>query len=443
MSATLFLLAALSGDPIEPSLIDAPLRQVWKTEGVTPAARCDDATFLRRVTLDLAGRIPTLEEIRRFEKEPDRDAKIDELLASPEFSRNFSEIWTAALNGYADLFDSDREVLRRWLAASLEQETPYDRIASQLIAAQGTSAFDGPVNFLIRHPEDPVVKVGRLFLGVRLDCARCHDHPFAKWTSEDYEQMRRFFEMTERREVSEGNVQLVDRRPPSRDDAPRFLTGARPRTLRWRAELALMTIRSRPFARTFVNRLWYHFLGRGLVEPVDDFHAQNPAAAPDLLEQLADEALRTQYDVRAMCRLICRSEAYQLESAAANFDPERRRLFAVQAVKPLTIEQQLRSLTVALDLNLTERRRNALLRAAVGQDLDADFSRPWERRETMQSLMTRLTMRLEPPTRSVDELFLRTLGRKPREQERAACRDRPPGDVLFALVHGNEFCFNH
>src|SRR5688572_23599371 len=178
--------------------IDSLLAEKWEEMSLRPAPLVDDAEFLRRLSLDLIGRVPKVEELRAFRARPDRAAKVDELLSSPEFPRFWSEVWTAMLNGYASAFDSQRDALRYWMEKKLRENAPFDRMATELIAASGTSGVDGSVNFILHNSVEPAIKVSRTFLGIRLDCARCHDHPFDRWTQKDYEDMARFFALLQK-----------------------------------------------------------------------------------------------------------------------------------------------------------------------------------------------------------------------------------------------------
>lgn len=424
--------------------IDSILEQEWTSNDFTPAVRCSDDEFLRRVTLDLIGRIPTRDELLAFRQAPDRPAKIEELIQSSDFPRFWSEVWTATFNGYGNVFESDREVLRVWLEDAFRDNNAYDWIASELIGAEGVSALDGPVNFLVRHPEDPAIEVTRLFLGVRLDCARCHDHPFDRWTQEDFELMNRFFAGVRREEVSEGNIRVSNRRMEVEDDdRPRFLTGARPRTTQWRSELALFVTNSKPFARAYANRVWYYFFGRGIVHPVDGFNRDNTAASPRLVAFLAERARNDQFDIRKMIRLICNSRAYQLSSRSENRSRSAEALFAYRRLKPLTPEQTFDSAVVALGLKPDTNDRREFIERMMRRSLDEDFSATWDYRESVQGLMTRLSRTLPAPTDSVTGLYERILSRAPTSQERGICDGQAPRDIAFALVNSNEFFFNH
>jgi len=245
--------AASAAGPSAPT-IDGLLAQAWEEASVRPAPLVDDAEFLRRLSLDLIGRVPTVAELRSFSAAPDRAARIDELLGSPDFPRFWSEVWTAMLNGYAAAFDSQRDGLRFWLEKKFRENAPFDRMATELVAASGVSGVDGAVNFILHNSVDPAIKVSRSFLGIRLDCARCHDHPFDRWTQKDYEDMARFFALLQRETIAVGSTRVRDNRDLAVGPKPRFLTGAQPVTSRWREDLAYFVTTSKPFARAFALR---------------------------------------------------------------------------------------------------------------------------------------------------------------------------------------------
>ena len=433
----------LRGDEFSSNSIDEQLQAAWSKHGLESAALCSDEQFLRRLTLDLLGRIPTLEERKEFLVDPNRTATINRLLAHDLFTKAWSENLTTQLFGYAN-DSADRDTLALWIDEQVRNARPYDAMVQELISATGQSAFVGPVNFLLRYPDEPVVKVSRAFLGVRLDCARCHDHPFDRWTQEDFARMNRFFEGMERQEISPGNIRLVDvARETSETDRPRFLTGAEPKTKQWRSEFGLFLIRSRPFARNFANRIWYHLVGRGIVHPIDDVSRDNPASLPELLNALAEEAIQSKFDIRHMIRLICNSKAYQLESFATLGDEERIKYFSISSIKPLTPEQWFDSMCVAMGQVPEPNQKAEFVRTFLGDALDGDFSSTWEYRETIQGLMSRLVESIDPPTSETTELFIRILGREPSADEMANWQTRPARDLCFVLLHSNEFAFNH
>lgn len=451
--------SAICGAEPGQTALDAILERAWAAAGVDPAPLCSDELYLRRVTLDLLGRIPTLQEREAFLAQPDRAQLVERLLGADEFASFWGELWTTQLVGYnLDDASGAQAMLADWLAAQIRRGRPYDEIAMELLTASGESAFSGPVNFLLRYPEEPIIKVSRAFLGIRLECARCHDHPFDRWTQQDYAGMSRFFQNVDRQEISPGNVRLADVvRTVAAEEMPRFLSGAVPRTSQWRTEFALFVTRSRPFARNFANRLWYHFLGRGIVHPVDDASRENPATVPELLEHLTDEARRSHFDLRHMIRLICGSRAYQLDSRAmpaktpsgeqhargASDSELRVKLFAVRPIKPLLPEQLYAAACTASGVQPSEEERRSFVSTYYGDALQGDFGSTWEYREAVQGMMSRLGARLVSPSRDVRELFVRYLGRLPHEEELALCAGCKPGEVCYLLLHSSEFAFNH
>jgi len=439
---SIVLLLALCGAAPEAS-IDGHLARKWEEMGVRAAPLCDDSEFLRRASLDLIGRVPRVDELRAFLAKPDRAAKIDELLSSPDFPRFWAETWTAMLNGYASAFNSQRDGLRFWLEKKFRENAPFDRIATELVGASGVSSVEGSVNFILHNSVDPAIKISRTFLGIRLDCARCHDHPFDRWTQKDYEEMARFFAPLQKEDLPAGNTRVRDNPDRAGGAKPRFLTGARPVTSRWREDLAYFITTSKPFARNFANRLWYHFMGRGIVDPPDDFSMKNKPSVPALLDFLAEEAVRTSFDVRTMIRTICASDAYRRSSRRQARDPKLEAVFALRTLKPMTPEQLFDSLVAALDGAEFQKRRESFIRTFVGRSFGEDFSNVWRYRETVQDVMTKLTFDPRTPDGSLDDLYLRLLSRAPNARERELCRGRAPAEIVFALANSNEFFFNH
>lgn len=430
--------------------IDKLLQQQFETEQITPNELTGDLEFLRRVSLDLIGRIPTLEEIEDFKQDPDRSKRIDELIGSRDFTRFVSEAWTTWLIGYTSAFGTDRATFRVWLQDQLDRNQPFDKMVTKILTAEGSVAINGPTNFLARHFEQPIIAVSRSFLGVRLECAQCHDHPYDRWTQDDYDMMGRFFEPMQRREANGVVTISDDLRDRGAGQRPRFLTGSTPRTNRYRQELALYLTNCKPFARNFANRIWYLLMGRGIVDPPDDFNQENPPVNPQLLELLASHARDTKFDVREMYRTICNTRAYQRKFAHSHNDDASVRYFAARTIKPMLPEQYIDSLLIGLDrpVNITMRRQ-LLQRLTQGNDLNEDYQRLWDYRETVQQLMQSMTFQFRGTTgqhnaaADVQELYLRILTRHPTGEEVKMCRGQRPADIMFALALSNEFCFNH
>ncbi|MEO1529351.1 MAG: DUF1549 domain-containing protein [Planctomycetota bacterium] len=424
--------------------IDAILARAQANAGVTAASSCDDRTFIRRATLDLLGRVPTPEECRNFATSGDRSKLIDRLLASEEFPRYWSQLWATILVGRS-VEIADREGLRNWLETAFAEGRPLDQMAFDLISAKGVSALHGPVNFLIGNNEDPVAPISRVFLGVQLDCAQCHDHPFDRWTQDDHASMQRFFDPVEFREVS-GGIEVVDHGgEASEDDRPRFLTGAKPRTSAWRREMALMTVRSKPFARAMGNRVWQLLFGRGIVDPVDGLSQDQPPSVPKLHQALADQLRSQQFDLRRLVATICKSEAYGRGAPddANNLSNAVYETFAARRLRPLLPEQLIASYATVLRrkppqaATLNDGSVQFLGQASAGKGA----SDPLDIQRTSQGLLQELAADSEATLMDLDSLFMATLSRRPDEWERERLASVPASDVLYALLHCNEFVF--
>ena len=319
---------------------------VWaklKAMGILPSDLAGDAVFLRRVYLDVLGTLPKPDEVRTFlaDTAPDKRAKlIDNVLSRPEYADNWAQKWADVLLVNRDkLGDRGSYEMHRWLRDQFARNRPYDQWVRELIAASGSAAQVGPVNFFRASatPEETARAVSQAFLGVRLECAQCHHHPFEKWTQDDFYGLVGYFNGMQRKRLP-GDDELVfhagyraqkmpltDRavavRPPDGPAIPATTEGDPRRHLaEW------MTKPVNPFfARLVVNRLWKHYLGRGLVEPEDDLRSTNPATNEPLLDHLAKTLVASKYDLKAVTRLILQSRVYQLSSVpnVTNKDDEQ------------------------------------------------------------------------------------------------------------------------
>ena len=232
------------------------------------------------------------------------------------------------------------------------------------------------------------------------------------------------------------------------NEGPRFLTGAVPRTGRFRQELALYLTNCKPFARNFANRCWYFLLGKGIVDPPDDFNQENPAADKQLLENLAQFARDTDFSIRQMFRAICLTQAYQRQTASSA-NEQALKLFAARTVKPLLPVQYIDSLFIAVGRETDQVLRRKLEQRLVNvRDLNEDYQRLWEYRESVQQLMRNMTFQFRSHSAALKhcnqtDLFERFLNRKMTDEERKICAQAKKEELMFALALGNEFCFNH
>ena len=309
-------------------------RSVWwelRRLGILPSKQSDDAMFLRRTSLRVLGRLPTVDEARTFladDKPGKRSRKIDELLSRDEFADYQALRW-------ADILLVDRRLLgergayefHHWLRKQMADNRPYDEWVRELLTATGVSGKYGPVNFFraMRTPDDLTRGVSQAFLGIRLDCAQCHHHPFEKWGQEDFYGMAGFFNGLQRKQLSASRELifhagykptkmpltevLIETRPPGGKAIDTSAADPRVQLAEW------MVSKGNPmFARLVANRLWKQFLGRGLVEPVDDLRSTNPASNEPLLKHLTQRVVENDFDLKAVMREILNSQTYQLSS---------------------------------------------------------------------------------------------------------------------------------
>lgn len=298
---------------------------------IVPAGLSSDSAFLRRVCLDLTGTLPPPERVREFLADRDplkRENLIERLLNSPEFV----DYWTFRFADFFRVVYRNAYSYKSWIRESLARNKPYDHMARERVASQGNG---GPTRHFIKsisgemmRPHEKMGEDVRVFLGIRLDCAQCHDHPYETWTQDQFWGITAFYgQLTRIRSLStfmddiSGNEEQPEGpkviHPRRRQEvAPRFLDGSPPAALGGnpREKLAdWMTAPDNPyFSQAIVNRVWANFFGKGLVEPVDDFRPGNPASHPELLEALAEDFRLSGFDLRHLMRTIARSRTYQL-----------------------------------------------------------------------------------------------------------------------------------
>ncbi|MFP6763578.1 MAG: DUF1549 and DUF1553 domain-containing protein, partial [Planctomycetaceae bacterium] len=321
--------------PTPANFVDQHVFARLKTLGLPPSGECDDSTFLRRVTIDLTGRIPTLAETNTFlaASDPARRAKkIDQLLDSAGYAELFAGKWAGILRnksrGNLDQVSRETYGFHAWILAGLNAGKPFDQFATELITARGRPGTNPAVSWYraVSDPKDQMADIAQVFLGVRIQCAQCHHHPYEKWSQDDYYGFAAFFSTIGRKEVRKmpeadiiyhkrilATAKKIDTgvevRPTPLDGAVMDIPAERDP----RIDLAAwMTRPGNPFfARMLVNRYWKHFFGRGLVEPEDDMRVTNPPSHPELLDALAVSFTESGFDLRALCRTICNSRTYQ------------------------------------------------------------------------------------------------------------------------------------
>ena len=337
---SVFSVSVPLGAPVESlppakNFIDELVFANLKEIGVPPSPVCDDATFLRRVSLDIAGRLPTPEETTAFLASTDpnkRDTAIDTLLNSPDYADYFANKWSALLKNKreskADI--TANFAFHSWVRDGLLANKPYDEMVRQLLAATGTIVENPPVAWYkrVKDPKAQLEDVAQLFLGVRMQCAQCHHHPFERWSQQDYYGLAAFFSQVGRKPTAIAGEDLIFHKRGAaqfvnpKTGEPEQPAGLGGPTLEIapdddpRLQLAdWMSDSSNPFfAKVLVNRYWKHFFKRGLVEPEDDLRDTNPATNPELLAALADHFIKSGFDLKEAVRVMTRSQTYQLSS---------------------------------------------------------------------------------------------------------------------------------
>ncbi len=358
------------------NFIDEQVFAKLRTLRSNPSELCSDSVFLRRAYLDLLGVTPSAQTARSFAANtaPDKREKlVEELLTRGEFADFWAMKWADLLKIEERQLDHHgMEVFHGWIRESIAANKPLDQFVREIIAARGSTYQNPPANWW-RANRDPVTRAentSRVFLGVQLNCAQCHNHPFERWTQDDYYNWGSLFarldyeikdnkrkDTNDQKEfkgdqsvVMKASVSFANART-GKPATPRFLGGPAPQITKDQDELQALAqwlTQSPMFARMQVNRVWFHLFGRGLVEPVDDFRASNPAAHPALLDALAKDFVAHGCDLRHLIRTVMASRTYQLASATNATNAEDDANFSHALVRRIGAEQFLDSASKAL-----------------------------------------------------------------------------------------------
>jgi hypothetical protein len=489
---------------------------------MNPSELCSDEVFVRRAFLDLLGQIPTGAEARSFVFDPSpskRKRLIDDLLKRSEFADFWALKWSDLLRAEERIMDRKGiESLYRWIRQSIHEHKPMDQFAREIIAARGSTYRNPPANFYraTRTPVERAEAAAQLFLGTRVQCAQCHNHPFDRWSQDDYYDWLSVFARVQyrvlenrRRDNNDSHEfkgeQIVYVGGSAEVKNPRTGSAAKPRFLgenerfssKDEDELSALARwvtapENQFFAKVQVNRIWYHLMGRGIVDPLDDFRASNPPSHPELLEALARNFIDHGYDLRQTIRVIMNSRTYQASAIPTETNAEDEANFAKSLLRRLTAEQLVDSQSRALGLpvrlagypigtravqmagSLPERRRGG--GSADVEQLLATFGKPprllpteCERstdptmgqafqmmngpvlNELLDSKENCLAALLEKPEDQIlEELWWRVIGRAPTAPEAQAAkkhlaetsnRREAAEDILWGLLNSKEFLF--
>jgi len=379
-------------------IVDAKLQRLK----IQPSSPVDDAGFLRRVSLDLTGQLPAPEEVRAFiadNSAKKRAQKVEKLIESASFVDHWTLKW-------GDLLQNNRKYLgekgafefREWIRDAIAQNKPYDRMVREILAARGSSYDNPEANFfrVTRDAKPTMEKTTQVFLGVRMVCAQCHDHPFERWTQNQYYEMAAFFSAVGLRPGYEVGEEIVydqrqdfDMKHPKdgRVMAPKFIVGAATAPVDATRRLAYsewLTSKDNPFfAKSTVNRVWSYFFGRGIIDPVDDIRASNPPTNPALLDALTKDFVEHNFDLRYLMRTIADSRAYQSSVSTNEWNAADGDNFSHFIPRRLTAEELMDAVATATGVRPVfpeappETRAEQLPDPHVGKDGFLDvFGRP-------------------------------------------------------------------
>jgi hypothetical protein len=495
------------------SFVDRHMLRQWQHMGIVPSAPADDATFIRRVTIDICGTLPTSTETQEYladTRSNKRTLLIDRLLERPEYASYFALKWADILQNRGAGYSTSKQragtkLFAGWIRDSLASNKPYDQFVSEILTASGSQNENPPAIWYrtVRKSPEYVESVAQAFLGVRVQCAQCHHHPTERWSQADYFGLAAVFSRVGRKggfaDAEVPTDEIIYLKEAGEVIHPRTGETLQPRPLGGaqfslghhtdpRLSLAKwMTARENPFfSRTMVNRLWAHFLGRGIVHPIDDARTTNPPSNPELYDALATDFAASGYDMKHLVRVITQSYAYGLESTSHPGNSGDTQTFSRFYPRRLTAEVLLDGMSQALDvptefsgvpqgtraIDLPDENvaahfldifgRPARMSAcecervdapALTQALELVNSAEIQRKLTTK---TGYAQRLADSDKShaslVNDLFLTVLARQPKPEELQtgtnflasepdrleACRS-----LLWSLLATNEFIFNH
>jgi hypothetical protein len=500
-------------NPPENNYVDHNVFAKLKMLSIPPSDACSDQEFIRRATLDVCGVLPTADEVRAFlgDAAADKRAKlIDRLLDRPEYA----DFWTLK---WSDIFRSSRKaiqvkgvyVFQEWLHDHVANNDGFDVIVKELLTAEGSTFANPPANYyrIARDPQNLAETTVQLFCGVRMQCAKCHNHPFERWTQDDYYSTAAWFARVKQKKdpVEPGvnpatpgsEIVYVDRagevtQPRTGQQMkPKFLGGATPDippAADRREVLAnWMASADNPFfAKSVVNRIWFHLNGKGIVDPVDDFRDSNPSANDELLDALAKDFVASKFDVKHMIKVIMTSRTYQLSAQATDLNRDDNKYFSHAVTKMLTAEQLLDAICTATEVQEKYAGEPAGMHAIQLPDGDPNhpflktFGQPARElaceceRESDSNLAQALQLingqtineKLRAPTNRIgrlmakntselemlSDLYLSTVSRPPTQADIKTALDyvakgqdkrKAWEDVHWALLNSKEFLFRH
>jgi hypothetical protein len=488
------------------NLIDTAVIDKLNRMRIAPSPIISDEEYLRRSYLDVIGVLPTPEERAAFlaDTDPHKRAKlVDRLLERPEYY----DFWTLK---FADVLRSNGRLIQtkgthifnRWIRSALEQNMPMDRFVQELLTAAGSTYGNPAANYyrISRDPESSVETTAQLFLGVRIQCAKCHNHPFEKWTQDDYYGFAAFFSRVRQKKGTLPEEEVIFTAGGGEVRQPRTGKVMPPKALGGpvlakegqndeRRELLAkwLTAPENPFfAKSLTNRVWYHLMGRGIVEPVDDFRDSNPASNDELLDNLSSDFARSGYDLKHLIRTIVTSKTYQFSARTTDLNKDDAIYFSHAYTRLLPAEVLLDAISTLCDSPTAfdglpkGSRATQIPDAKIENPFLKTFGRPARElaceceRESDSNLsqalqliggatvngklrddngrMAALAKSDRTPEAITRELYLIALSREPNPQELAVAvkhlteaKDRRAAveDLGWVLINSKEFLFRH
>ncbi len=490
----------------ENNYIDTLVNNKLKKIRITPSDLCDDATYLRRATLDIVGKLPSVEEVQAFNADADpkkREKKIDELLERKEFTQMWVMKWAELLQIRTD---NNRFQYKSalhyydWLADQFAKNRPMNELVQELLTASG-GTFANPAGNFYKVETDTLKlteNAAQIFMGMRIQCAQCHNHPFDRWTMNDYYSFASFFAQVGRKTGEDNRETVVFNRASggvshpvgNRDMKPKYLGGDLPEIkpgedrrdvlAKW-----LASPENPFFAKNLANIVWAHFLGKGIVEPVDDVRISNPPSNPELLDELGKRFAASGYNFRKLVRDICTSRTYQLTTKANASNAEDTRNFAKANIRRMRAEvlldclnqvtagrEKFRGLPLgASAVEIVDGRTSTFFLTTFGRasrdtvcscevQMEPNLSQALHllNGDTVNTKITAggtvaaaLREKKSPP-QIIDELYFRCFARKPTAREQGELMEffkegRPElevlNDIFWSLLNSKEFLFNH
>ena len=509
--------------PNEPEVnyIDTLVHNKLKKIRITPSGVCDDNTFVRRAYLDIIGVLPTPEAVKAFvaDKSPDKRSKlVDELIARPEFVRMWVMKWAELLQIRTQnnqFYYKNAVLYFEWLREQFEQDQPMDKIVQELLGARG-GTFSNPAGNFYQVERDTLKlteNAAQIFMGMRIQCAQCHNHPFDRWTMDDYYSFASLFAQVGRKTGEDNRETIIYNRGSggvrhivgNRDMPPKFLGADGPEIRKdangkmvsgfplkdgadRRVALAewLASSQNPFFAKNMANIVWAHFLGQGIVEPVDDVRISNPPSNPELLEELGKRFQESDYNFKQLVREICNSRAYQRSVQSTESNQSDTRNFAKSTIRRVRAEVLLDIISQVTDtqnkfrglpsgssaVEIVDGGTSTFFLTTFGRAtrttvcscevaLEPNLSQALHllNGDTVNTkcsqggVVRKLLQAGKNPEDVIDELYIRCLARKPTETEKTKLMafvgeegrtdEEVLNDLFWAVLNSKEFIFNH